>query len=94
MTFFRRMSGKKPMSSMRSASSRTKISMDIQADMALLHEVEQPPGVATRMSSTAVQGLDLGELADAAENDGVGETQMAAISGGALIDLGGQFAGR
>jgi hypothetical protein len=36
----------------------------------------------------------LGELADAAENDGMGETQVAAVGGGAYADLRRQFAGR
>ena len=66
----------------------------VQADVALLHEVEQPSGRGHQDVEPAVQGLDLGKLADAAENNGVGEAQVAAVGGGALIDLRRQFAGR
>ena len=66
----------------------------VQAGMALLHEVEQPPRRGHQDVEPAVQGLDLGKLADAAENDGMGEAQVAAVGGGAGVDLRRQFAGR
>ncbi len=66
----------------------------VQAGQALLHQVEQPPRRRHQDVEAAVQRLHLRELADAAEDDGVGEAQVAAVGGGAVVDLRRQFAGR
>ena len=55
----RRRSGKKPMSSMRSASSSTKISTRAQIDEALVHQVEQPAGRGDEDVDAVPQGADL-----------------------------------
>ena len=68
--------------------------MAVQADVALLHEIEKPSRGRHQDVEPAVQGLDLGELADATENNGMTETHMAAVGRGAFGDLCRQFPGR
>jgi hypothetical protein len=63
----------KPMSSMRSASSSTKISTSVEVDEALAHEVEQAARRGDQHVDAALQLPILRELADAAEDDGVPE---------------------
>ena len=65
----RRMSGMKPMSSMRSASSSTKISTRGKVDGALRHVVEQPARRGHQDVQRRAQGLDLRVDVDAAEDD-------------------------
>ena len=56
--------------------------------------VEQPAGRGDQHVDAARQRLDLRPVADAAEHDGDGEAEMAAVGAEALGDLGGQLAGR
>jgi hypothetical protein len=69
----------KPMSSMRSASSSTRICTWLRSSVPLLLQVEQAAGVATRMSTPFLQFFDLRVHADAAEDHGRGELQVLAV---------------
>ena len=48
--------------------------------------------MATRTSTPSAQGLDLGRLADAAEDAGVAEARVGAVGREARVDLGGELA--
>ena len=61
--------------------------------MALTGEVEQTAGGGDQEINAARHGADLVELADAAEDHGVGDAEKLAVGGDAGIDLGGKFAG-
>ncbi len=65
----------------------------VQAEMPLLHQVEQPSGGGDEQMHAAIERLDLWMLADAAVDDGVPEREMAAVGADAVADLSGEFAG-
>ncbi len=65
-----------------------------QVDQSLLHEVNKAARRGDQNVNAAVQCLDLMELADAAEDDGVRKTSMPAIGRKTLSDLRRQFARR
>ena len=88
-----RMSRMKPMSSIRSASSSTKISTRLRVHRALPHMVEQASGRGDQDVHAPPERLDLRVDVDAAEDDGGGQRQVFAVGPHALLDLGGQFAG-
>ncbi len=82
----------KPMSSMRSASSRTKTSTLSRKTCLLLLEVLEAAGRGDEDVDAAQECLHLRMLADAAEDDGVLQVQMAAVMREALADLRGELA--
>ena len=84
----------KPMSSMRSASSRTNTSRRSSRTRPWPIRSSRRPGVATRMSTPRASALHLLALADAAEDHGVAELEIAAVGGEAVADLRRQLAGR
>ncbi len=63
-------------------------------DMALLGEIEQASRRGDEDVDAARQRLDLGGLADAAQNDGVPEARMPPVGGEAVADLHGELARR
>ena len=65
----------------------------VQTDKALVVEVHQPPGGGDKDVHAPAQGLHLGVLAHAAEDDGVAQGQIFAIGLKALADLDGQLPG-
>ncbi len=81
------------MSSIRSASSSTKISSCSRSTKPWPWRSISRPGVATRMSTPRFSGLHLGVLAHAAEDDGGAQGQVLAIGLEALLDLEGQLPG-
>ena len=58
---------------------------------ALLHEVQQSAGRGHKDIDAAVQGADLGRLADAAVNDRRAQADVAAVDTKALADLHGEL---
>ena len=62
--------------------------------MALVDQVEQAAGRGDEDVDAARQRLDLCALADAAEDDGVAQRQVAAVGLEAVGDLDGELAGR
>ena len=90
----RRMSAMKPMSSMRSASSSTRISTCAQVDRALLRVIEQATGRRDENVDAAAQGVDLRIDADAAEDDERAQPQILAVALDAFGDLGCELARR
>ena len=90
----RRIGGRKPRSSIWSASSSTRISVPRQHDVALREVVEQPARRGDQHVDAARQRLDLRPMADAAEHDRDGEAEMPAVGAEALGDLAGELAGR
>jgi hypothetical protein len=60
----------------------------------LPHQIEQAPGRRDEHVNASVQRPRLRVLADTAENDEVGELQVAAVGRKAVADLGGKLAGR
>ena len=69
----------KPMSSMRSASSSTKVSITVEPDMALPDQVEQPARRRHQDVDAARHRGDLRLLADAAEDDRRAQPEMAPV---------------
>jgi hypothetical protein len=63
-----------------------------QVQVALLLQVEQAAGVATRMSTPLLDAVDLRVHAHAAEDDGGGERQVLAVGADGLFHLRGEFA--
>ena len=78
----RRMSWMKPMSSMRSASSRTRISTSLQRQQPLVEQVQQPARRGHQDVHAAVQRLRLRALPDAAEDDRVPQRRVLAVARG------------
>ena len=66
----------------------------VEADVALADQVEQAAGRGDEDVDAARQRLDLRALADAAEDHGVAQLQVAAVGREARLDLGGELAGR
>ena len=64
-----------------------------QADIALGDVVEQPAGRGNQHVDAAGQRLDLRPMADAAEHDGHGEAEMAAVGAEAFARSGSQARG-
>ena len=90
----RSMSGMKPMSSMRSASSMTRISMPVSSRPAALGEIEQAAGGGDQHVGAA---RDLGFLIaerDAADQQREIELVVDAIFAEGFLDLRGEFARR
>ena len=90
----RRTSGRKPMSSMRSASSSTRNLTWSSRQVPCCIMVEQPAGRGDQHIHAVAQGVRLLAVADAAEDHGDAQVGEAGeiVDGG--FDLGGQFAGR
>ena len=88
------MSRMKPMSSIRSASSRTRISTARQVDRPLPDVVEQAARRRDDDLGAAAQGTDLGIEADAAVDGGRADRSRRAVGADALLDLEGELAGR
>ena len=65
----------------------------VQRDEALVVQVHQPAGGGHQNVHAPAQGLHLGVLAHAAEDDGVAQGQIFAIGLKALADLDGQLPG-
>ena len=57
-------------------------------------EVEEAAGRGDEDIDAAGQSLDLGSLADAAEDAGLAEAGARAVGREARVDLGGELAGR
>ena len=87
-------SGMKPMSSMRSASSSTKISMRERVDVALAVVVEQAAGRGDEDVDAALQLRGLRPEADAAEQHHRRDLQVLAVRLDRRLDLRGEFARR
>ena len=83
----RRTSGMKPMSSIRSASSSTKISIERKSIEPLAHQVDQPAGRGDEDLDALSQGPGLRALADAAEDHRVPQAGVASVGAEALADL-------
>ena len=66
----------------------------VQPDMLLLHQVEQAARGGDQDVDAMLGGVDLGILADAAQDHRQLEIEEAAIGAQALLDLHRQFAGR
>ena len=77
-------SGQKPMSSMRSASSRTSVSTLVEQDVALAQHVEQAAGRGDQQIDAAAHLLRLRVVGHAAED---GDDAAAAVGGERLADL-------
>ncbi len=90
----RRMAGRKPMSSMRSASSSTSTCSAREIDVALFHEIDQPSGRGHDEVDAAAQRLDLRAFTDAAEDRRVAQRQVPAVGAHVLLDLRDQLARR
>ena len=90
----RSMSGMKPMSSMRSASSMTRISTPLHQELAALEMVEQAAGRGDQHVDAAVELLDLVVEGNAADEQRDGQLVVAAVAVEVLLDLGGEFARR
>ena len=88
------MSGMKPMSSMRSASSMTRISTPISMMLAALEMVQQPAGRGDQHVDAAVELLDLVVHRHAADQQRHVELVIDAVFLEALRHLGGEFARR
>ncbi len=87
-------SGQKPMSSMRSASSSTRISTCERSQSRWLHRSSRRPGRGDEHVDAAAQRLCLRPVADAAVDDG---DAVLGEPGGLLgdaLDLQGELAGR
>jgi hypothetical protein len=82
----------KPMSSMRSASSSTRI-CTWTGPGALLLQVEQAAGRGHQDVHAALDAVDLRVHAHAAEHHGGVQRQVLAVGRARLFDLGGEFAG-
>ena len=81
------------MSSIRSASSRTKISRSSSRTNPCWYRSIGTARRGHQNIHAAAQGLHLGVLAHAAEDDGVAQGQVCPIGGEALADLDGQLPG-
>ena len=88
----RRMSGRNPMSSMRSASSRTSTSRPGETGVGLPEVVEQAAGRGDEHVDAAAERLLLRPVADAAEDGGAGEARVAPELLAVLVDLRRQLA--
>lgn len=64
-----------------------------QVDGALLHVVEQASGGCDQDVDAVAQGADLRVHADAAEDRGRAQLQVAPVNADAVLDLGREFAG-
>ncbi len=65
-----------------------------EVDAALTHQVQQAAGAGHQHVDALGQGLHLGIHADAAEDAGAGQGQVAGVHLEAVVHLGGQLAGR
>ena len=90
----RRIGGRKPRSSIWSASSSTSTSVPDSMTLRLGDVVEQPAGRRNQHVDAARQRLDLRPVADAAEHDGHRHAEMPAVGAEAFGDLAGELAGR
>ena len=90
----RRMSLMNPMSSMRSASSRTRISTLPQVRDLLLDEVEEPAGRRDEDLGAAADAVDLRGIADAAVDHDRADRAGLAVDADALLDLERELASR
>ena len=88
------MSRMKPMSSIRSASSRTRISTRRQVDRALADVVEEAAGRRDDDPGAGPEGADLGLEADAAVDRDRADPAVGAVRADALLDLERELAGR
>ena len=88
-----RTSSMKPMSSMRSASSRTSTSTCVEVDGLLADEVEQAARRGDEDLDAAPERLDLRALGHAAVDHGRADVGALAQGGDALVDLHRQLAG-
>ena len=88
------MSGRKPMSSIRSASSRTRISTCPRLATRWPDEVEQAARRRDEDLDAAAQGLDLGVHRDPAVDHGRAQGDGPAVGPDALVDLHRELAGR
>ena len=88
------MSRMKPMSSIRSASSRTRISTGDRSIVRWPTWSSRRPGVATTISGPGPQRADLGLEADAAVDRGGADRAVGAVGADALLDLERELAGR
>ena len=84
----------KPMSSMRSASSSTKISMPSKVDEALLHQVQQAARRGDEDIDAVLQRSHLRALIHAAEDADMPQAGVPAVGGEAGADLRGELASR
>ena len=90
----RRTSRMKPMSNMRSASSRTRKVTFAELDVAALDQVEQAAGRGDQDVDAARQGLDLAAVAQAADDHAEAQAEAAAVGVEAARDLDGELARR
>ena len=90
----RRTLGQKPMSSMRSASSRTRISTFEEIDIFALVQVDQAPRRGHEHLDAALQALDLRLVLHAADDDARPLTGVLAYDRGDLLDLLCEFSRR
>ena len=88
------MSGRKPMSSIRSASSRTRISTWPRLATFWPTRSSRRPGRRDEDLDPAAQGLDLGIHRDPAVDDGRAQRDGPAVGADALVDLHRELAGR
>jgi hypothetical protein len=84
----------KPISSIRSASSRTIVSIPVEFDDPLVHEVEEASRGGDEDVDTATHGGHLGTLVDATEDDGVGDAAPLHEGADDIGDLAGKLPGR
>ena len=84
----------KPMSNMRSASSRTRKVTLPELDVAALDQVEQAAGRGDQDVDAARQGLDLAAIAQAADDGAEAQAEAAAVGVEAAGDLDRELAGR
>ena len=89
-----RMSRMKPMSSIRSASSRTRTSTCDRSIVRWPAWSSRRPGVATTIAGPARRARTCGLEADAAVDRGRADAAMGAVGADALLDLEGELAGR
>ena len=80
-------SGMKPMSSIRSASSRTQHFDALQADVSLVHQVEQPARRGDEHMHAARQRPHLRKLPHAAVHHGAAEGEMLAVLAETVMNL-------
>ena len=89
----RRMLGRKPMSSIRSASSRTRNSRPEKSANSLIHQIHQPPGGGDDQIDPVSQSLLL-DLPHPAVDGGHLERQVLGVGLDVIMDLDDQFTGR
>ena len=66
----------------------------VEPQVALVHQVDQPPRGGGQDVDALGQGPDLGTDGGAAEDDACAQAQVAAVGSDAVADLARQFAGR